>query len=398
MVSVVPSIIPILTANAVDANQVKRKNKSLNNNEKKLKDSPLNNKINCRVFLNNGKVIEGHYEGNWYEDNSDEEGIWIKTDNGIKEINSKDYDRVEYYHKKTVKESSFDNEINNILKNAGVQLNESYDRMDRPFIWNDPTYSQFHRILRDNTTYGKLSAIIDNGHIYCWDSALSHHDSVVKDIEESGIKLSDDYIWVRFKEPNLCWVSAAYFDDYTDEDLEDLPQQNFEKELEDNPIIRKYFPQGVKVVRFDSIRESVLNEELIHMEKSSYDEHLASIVKNPTKRELRENHLKRSRFICFADGTWLFFDPMEWIHEQVLNKYAPKFGRGKNSGFYDYDKNQFIFIHGMNYDEGEDGYEEEFNHYANKDRKFLLSYPYIKQTFGTDFNIMVYGDWVDSPW
>lgn len=132
-------------------------------------------------------------------------------------------------------------------------LNESYNRMDRPFIWNDPTYSQFHRILRDNTIYGKLSAIIDNGHIYCWDSALSHHDSVVKDIEESGIKLSDDYIWVRFKEPNLCWVSAAYFDDYTDEDLEDLPQQDFEKELEDNPIIRKYFPQGVKVVRFDNI-------------------------------------------------------------------------------------------------------------------------------------------------
>lgn len=132
-------------------------------------------------------------------------------------------------------------------------LNESYGRMDRPFIWNDPTYSQFHRILRDNTTYGKLSAIIDNGHIYCWDSALSHHDSVVKDIEESGIKLSDDYIWVRFKEPNLCWVSAAYFDDYTDDDLEDLPQQDFEKELENNPIIRKYFPQGVKVVRFDNI-------------------------------------------------------------------------------------------------------------------------------------------------
>ena len=140
-------------------------------------------------------------------------------------------------------------------------LNESYDRMNRPFIWNDPTYSQFHRILRDNTTYGKLSAIIDNGHIYCWDSALSHHDSVVKDIEESGIKLSDDYIWVRFKEPNLCWVSAAYFDDYTDEDLEDLPQQDFEKELEENPIIKKYFPQGVKIVRFDSIMEKY-NESL----------------------------------------------------------------------------------------------------------------------------------------
>lgn len=124
MVSVVPSIIPILTANAVAANQVKRKNKSLNNKEKKLKDSPLNNKINCRVFLNNGKVIEGHYEGNWYEDNSDEEGIWIKTDNGIEEINSKDYDRIEYYHKKTVNEAYIKAEKGNIYytKNSDMFL------------------------------------------------------------------------------------------------------------------------------------------------------------------------------------------------------------------------------------------------------------------------------------
>ena len=124
MVSVVPSIIPILTANAVDANQVKRENKSLNNKEKKLKDSPLNDKINCRVFLNNGKVIEGHYEGNWYEDNSDEEGIWIKTDNGIEEINSKDYDRIEYYHKKPLKEAYIKAEKGNIYytKNSDMFL------------------------------------------------------------------------------------------------------------------------------------------------------------------------------------------------------------------------------------------------------------------------------------
>lgn len=263
MVSIVPSIIPILTANAVAANQVKRKNKSLNNNEKKLKDSPLNNKINCRVFLNNGKIIEGHYEGNWYEDNSDEEGIWIKTDNGIEEINSKDYDRVEYYHKKTVKESSFDNEINNILKNAGVKL----------------------------------------------------------------------------------------------------------------------------------------NEEMIHAEKSFYDgDDFAYILKNPTKNELKGYGLTRTRFICFNNGTWLFFDPMQWIHAHIWNKYKDKFGGSTNMGFYDLYNNEFIFIESMDYDEDEEGYEEEFNYYESKSRKWLLEQPYIVNTFGTDFNIMVYGDWVDSPW
>ena len=445
---------------------------------------------------------------------------------------------VSYYIGNKQKMDIYDRYSNQIMES----LNESYGRMDRPFIWNDPTYSQFHRILRDNTTYGKLSAIIDNGHIYCWDSALSHHDSVVKDIEESGIKLSDDYIWVRFKEPNLCWVSAAYFDDYTDEDLEDLPQQDFEKELEENPIIKKYFPQGVKVVRFDNINESIayvskkdlsdiilknptkrelrennltlcrcmedsegnwyfadmenmlhayivselrdeayfplfdgndcygiayydaesnefwynlndymykqecieqynnseylrttfpnarvipnpwnnqdydeldddeelddddeeldeqLNEEIIHAEQSHYDDYMAVVLKNPTKRELRENGLDRSRFICFEDGTWLFFDSMQWIHAHIWNKYKDKFNGSNNMGFYDLSNNEFIFIEPMDYDEGEEGYEEEFNYYIDKEQQFLLSYPYIVNTFGKNFNIMVYGDWVDNPW
>ena len=125
MVSVVPSIIPILTANAVAANQPKKQKKTDSSGEKKLKDSPLNDKVNCRVYLNNGKTIEGHFNGYWYEDNSDEEGIWIKTDNGILTINSDEYNRVQYYHKKSVKESSFNEEINSILKNAGCSLVES---------------------------------------------------------------------------------------------------------------------------------------------------------------------------------------------------------------------------------------------------------------------------------
>ena len=39
-----------------------------------------NDSFRTKIVINNGKVIEGHYEGNWYEDNSDEEGIWIKID------------------------------------------------------------------------------------------------------------------------------------------------------------------------------------------------------------------------------------------------------------------------------------------------------------------------------
>ena len=153
-----------------------------------------------------------------------------------------------------------DEQINDILNRAGVQLNEEEVK---PFIWTDPSYSQFHKILRNNTTYGKLSAIIDGNHIFCWDSAIKHHDSIIEQIENSGINVSDDAIWVRFKEPNICWVSAAYFDDYTDEELDDLPQQDFELELENNPVIRRYFPNGVKIERFNNLINESIDNNLI---------------------------------------------------------------------------------------------------------------------------------------
>lgn len=40
----------------------------------------------------------------------------------------------------------------------------------------------------------------------------------------------------------------------------------------------------------------------------------------------------------------------------------------------------------------------KLNESIDKEQKFLLSYPYIVNTFGKNFNIMVYGDWVDRPW
>lgn len=157
-----------------------------------------------------------------------------------------------------------------------------------------------------------------------------------------------------------------------------------------------YYNDINEILRIAGVK---LNEEMIHAEKSFYDgDDFAYVLKNPTKNELRGYGLARTRFICFNDGTWLFFDPMQWIHENMLDRFSPRFGKGKTGGFYDLHTNEFIFIEPMNYDEGEEGYEEEFNYYVDKEQKFLLSYPYIVNTFGKNFNIMVYGDWVDNPW
>ena len=141
-----------------------------------------------------------------------------------------------------------------------------------------------------------------------------------------------------------------------------------------------------------------LTEEIIHAEKSNYDDYMAVVLKNPTKRELRENGLDRSRFICFEDGTWLFFDSMQWIHAHMWDKYKDKFNGSNNMGFYDLSNNEFIFIESLDYDEDEEGYEEEVSYYENKCKKWLLTKPYIRETFGLNPNVTVYGDWVDNPW
>ena len=638
MVSVVPSIIPILTANAVAANQPKKQKKTDSSGEKKLKDSPLNDKVNCRVYLNNGKTIEGHFNGYWYEDNSDEEGIWIKTDNGILTINSDEYNRVQYYHKKSVKESSFNEEINSILKNAGCSLVESqnyftdwnsikdkvvkmyirsrleetgmleddewfiqqwiednasadmiekiydecgttdiywasayinknadaggiitqvvkgmvgeyFDRISNDLqkefeqnnliyrmIDSDKSPKEIAQILKTNGTgncwakqeeYAKAyygngnyneycligEATIDNvnwettiflrmmaeeenevrlkkdspihivgikyyhynednkldkkdhmkvdmtlsvGHSYVFNESKQVNESIAfvskKDLSDIILKnptkrelrennltlcrciedsegnwyfadmenmlhayivseLRDEASFPLF-DGNDCY-GIAYYDAESNEFWYNLNDYMYKKECieqyNNSEYLRTTFPNARVIpnpwnnqmydeLYDDEDDDEELDESIIHAENCNYDNHMAVVLKNPTKRELRENGLDRSRFICFEDGTWLFFDSMQWIHENILDQFSPKFGKGNNGGFYDLSNNEFIFIESLDYDENEEGYEEEVSYYENKCKKWLLTKPYIRETFGLNPNVTICGDWVDSPW
>ena len=638
MVSVVPSIIPILTANAVAANQPKKQKKTDSSGEKKLKDSPLNDKVNCRVYLNNGKTIEGHFNGYWYEDNSDEEGIWIKTDNGILTINSDEYNRVQYYHKKSVKESSFNEEINSILKNAGCSLVESqnyftdwnsikdkvvkmyirsrleetgmleddewfiqqwiednasadmiekiydecgttdiywasayinknadaggiitqvvkgmvgeyFDRISNDLqkefeqnnliyrmIDSDKSPKEIAQILKTNGTgncwakqeenakayYGKGNyneycligeTTIDNvnwettiflrmmaeeenevrlkkdspihivgikyyhynednkldkkdhmkvdmtlsvGHSYVFNESKQVNESIAfvskKDLSDIILKnptkrelrennltlcrciedsegnwyfadmenmlhayivseLRDEASFPLF-DGNDCY-GIAYYDAESNEFWYNLNDYMYKKECieqyNNSEYLRTTFPNARVIpnpwnnqmydeLYDDEDDDEELDESIIHAENCNYDNHMAVVLKNPTKRELRENGLDRSRFICFEDGTWLFFDSMQWIHAHIWDKYKDKFNGSNNMGFYDLSNNEFIFIESLDYDEDEEGYEEEVSYYENKCKKWLLTKPYIRETFGLNPNVTVYGDWVDSPW
>ena len=492
MVSVVPSIIPILTANAVAANQPKKQKKPNGSGEKKLKDSPLNDKVNCRVYLNNGKTIEGHFNGYWYEDNSDEEGIWIKTDNGILTINSDEYNRVQYYHKKSVKESSFNEEINSIFKNAGCSLVESQNyftdwnsikdkvvkmyirsRLEETGMLEDDEWF-IQQWIEDNASADMIEKIYDEcgtTDIY-WASAYINKNAdaggiitqVVKGmVGEYFDRISND-LQKEFEQNNLiyrmidsdkspkeiaqilktngtgnCWAkqeenAKAYYgkgnyNEYCLIGETTIDNVNWETTIflrmmaeEENEVrLRKDYPIHIVGIKYYHYNEDNKLDKKDHMKVDmtlsvghSYvfneseqvnesiafaemnDDEMMVILHNPSRKELRDNGLYRSRFICHEDGTWLFFDSMQWIHEQILSKY--RYGRCNGTGFYDLRSNEFIFMESMNYDEGEEGYEEEVAYYENKCKKWLLTKPYIRETFGLNPNVTVYGDWVDNPW
>ena len=625
MVSVVPSIIPILTANAVAANQPKKQKKTDSSGEKKLKDSPLNDKVNCRVYLNNGKTIEGHFNGYWYEDNSDEEGIWIKTDNGILTINSDEYNRVQYYHKKSVKESSFNEEINSILKNAGCSLVESqnyftdwnsikdkvvkmyirsrleetgmleddewfiqqwiednasadmiekiydecgttdiywasayinknadaggiitqvvkgmvgeyFDRISNDLqkefeqnnliyrmIDSDKSPKEIAQILKTNGTgncwakqeenakayYGKGNyneycligeTTIDNvnwettiflrmmaeeenevrlkkdspihivgikyyhynednkldkkdhmkvdmtlsvGHSYVFNESEQVNESIAyaemnddemmvilhnptrKELKDNNLddecrivndgkggyyfassEWTHEQIENKLKSKNLPYeetMGEFYYyqdnlfatrDDWNTEEEYQEYKNDWYKSLKSIPYIVKNFGD----FKAEIFNGEYLTEEIIHAEKSNYDDYMAVVLKNPTRRELRDNGLEHSRFICFKDGTWLFFDSMQWIHENILDDYAPKLGHGVSGGFYDNHSNTFIFVESYDSEEYTEEFDEETKYYEEKSKDWLLNNQYILNTFGANLKVKIIGDWVDSPW
>lgn len=238
---------------------------------------------------------------------------------------------------------SMENDIHKAIDNNGKYISESVFDYGIPMIFPDPTYSEFHKIMRDNTTYGKLSAIIDRGHIYCWDSGMAHHHQMIKHIENQlGERLSDNAMWVRFKEPNLAWVSAEYFNDYDDDELENLETQDFEKELENNSIIKKYFPQGIKLVRFDRIAESrEMDKEMINesicFNDMAYNEAFnkfedLTVWKNPSidwiKNQLENIDL---RFIYNPDADILYvWDGGKWMHSEVMDTVDMKMSSNVN--------------------------------------------------------------------
>lgn len=275
--------------------------------------------------------------------------------------------------------------------NESKQINESiaYAEMnddEMMVILHNPTRKE----LKDNNLDDECRIVKDGKGGYYFASSEWTHEQIENKLKSKNLPYEETMGEFYYYQDNL----FATRDDWNTEEEYQEYKNDWYKSLKSIPYIVKNFGD----FKAEIFNGEYLTEEIIHAEKSNYDDYMAVVLKNPTRRELRDNGLERSRFICFEDGTWLFFDSMQWIHAHIWDKYKDKFNGSNNMGFYDLSNNEFIFIESLDYDEDEEGYEEEVSYYENKCKKWLLTKPYIRETFGLNPNVTVYGDWVDSPW
>lgn len=276
--------------------------------------------------------------------------------------------------------------------NESEQVNESIAFASKKDLSDIILMNPTKRELRENNL--TLCRCIEDseGNWYFADMENMLHAYIVSELrDEAYFPLFDG---------NDCY-GIAYYDAESNEFWYNLNDYMYKKECieqyNNSEYLRTTFPNARVIPNpwndqgYDELYESIAYAEM-------NDDEMMVILHNPTRKELKDNGLERSRFICFEDGTWLFFDSMQWIHAHIWDKYKDKFNGSNNMGFYDLSNNEFIFIESLDYDEDEEGYEEEVSYYENKCKKWLLTKPYIRETFGLNPNVTVYGDWVDSPW
>ena len=286
-------------------------------------------------------------------------------------------------------------ELDAYLRN-NTETRVVYDKVKKWFLVGNSETSIHMHLLNDALADGYYEPFEHNGKTYTgkeneyegglWLHRLNPSRFILLMVSQDPLN-SEEYYYDDYKYcyhyPNYC-----VFDRRMD--------------FEQTPLF-KYLGKPLEIENFgdfeDYDEDQYINEQLLHMEKSHYEDYYAVILKNPSRKELRDNGLKRARFISYENGTWIFFDAMQWIHEQIYSKYHEKYGQTSSMGFYDYDTNEFIFIEDLATDKDGDDYNEaEYMYYENKNKNWLMNQTYIINNFGTNFKVNVYGDWVDNPW
>ena len=150
-----------------------------------------------------------------------------------------------------------------------------------------------------------------------------------------------------------------------------------------------YFKNINEILRLSGVK---LNEEIVYSKtyNDGYNNGLMDVIlKNPTRKELYDNHMDAARVVIdTSTGDFYFCGAGDFIHDQMIDKI----GVGSNDSiFYDYHENTFYIR-----DEWED--EEDLEDFYNENKGWLSAYPYIQNNM-PNFKLKmmdIYGP--ETPW
>lgn len=277
-------------------------------------------------------------------------------------------------------------EINHILKLSGVQLNEEIVYAESPYegaleniILKNPTRKE----LKDNNMTLCRWAYDDDGNYYFWDAYEMIHQSAEDKLSEKDIYAED---LAGFY--NLYNNTFYARDDYSDDEEKEIYRQSVEADLKKQPFLVKNFG-NFKYDNFPNefpeIQESI-NEEINYATSDNQGLLKNIILKNPSRKELKDNDMTTCRIVKDWNGNYYFADSYDFIHTEIVDElFKQKISAIETNLFYNLYNNTFY----IRVDHLEDN---EIDEYVQKICQELNNSYYMKKEFG-NFNCdITYGE------
>lgn len=299
-----------------------------------------------------------------------------------------------------LKESSYENELNDVLKRAGVQLNEKVISVNRELAETQLVTSPYElNEIIENHPEKRIIYDMEHNWFLVGNSETSIHIHLVNDALQDGIYAPFEYNG-ELIDGSQEDDGDTYCDLHSNELVLFVTSANTEKNvhyLEDNYYYtyvykdyvvydRKYdfrftplykiLGKPLSVTYWDGFNKKDMLKESILDAKSVGDELMNIILKNPTRKELSDNNMDTCRGAMGKSGNFYFISLSELAHCDLFDTL-------EQMGIYDAPYNTFKYSNKTNtfyyYDPDND---LDFNLI----KKELNKSPYFKNFAGCHFD------------
>ena len=257
----------------------------------------------------------------------------------------------------------FDKDIRHILKNAGVKsLRESLDS-ENGFEIKDDADDMFHKLTLLKDGYTKARCSYTN-----WGDWISI--DWIESFGENKGYATKLLKYIKEQNPDIKEIGG----EFVSKRIANLMKKVFGEPLRGNDPEANDYDDYLDDNDKSSCMTFKLNEEIVYASKKDLSD---IILKNPTRKELKDNNIKLARYCYDEEGNFYFGNANILTHNDIISSIENKLGIPlyDDIGFYN-DNNNCFYIKG--YFADEDEYNEELE---SAKRKFS-SESLLKDLFG----------------